>query len=107
NGNPSSESAGVSIKGSPTFRSLIIQSKNDKAHTVNFDDDVTVTKLVTIGASTSNRLAINNINDRIFILPTGSTTYGQNTNMTVQAVSNIFYDDPDFNCYIGSNSITN
>ena len=103
------------ISGSPTFRSLIIQSKNSAAHTVNFDDDVYVNKLVVTGASSSNKLTIENDNGKCFIFgetntaigeTKTATTYGQFVHMNMQAVSNIFYDDPVNPTYIGSNSTT-
>lgn len=93
------------ILGSPTFRSLIIQSKNSAAHTVNFDDGavVTINKFVGIGSSLGNRLTINGANDYItgvLSIPDGGSVYGQYLAMgcTADATSST----PQ---YIGSNSI--
>lgn len=103
------DSSSVNITGSPTFRLLDIRSANSAAHTVNFDDDVYVSKLIAIGSSSGNKLTINNDNSKCFVFGESNTatTYGQFVNMAMQAVSNIFYDDPVNPTYIGSNSITN
>lgn len=97
------------ITGSPTFRLLDIRSANSAAHTVSFDDDVYVNKLVVIGQSVSSRLTVNNTDGKCFIFGEDNiaTTYGQFVDMRMQAASNIYYDDPTNPTYIGNNSITN
>lgn len=72
----------LDITGSPTFRSLIIQSRNSAAHTVNFDSGATITtnKFVAIGSSESNRLSLTGSNTSIE-LDESSTSYGQNVSI--------------------------
>lgn len=108
-GSSGSYSAFLNITGSPTFRLLDIRSTNSAAHTVTFDDDVYVSKLIAIGSSSGNKLTIENTNSKCFIFGESNTatTYGQFVAMAMQAVSNTFYDDPVNPTYIGSNSTTN
>lgn len=52
------------ITGNPTFRSLIIQSKNSAAHTVQLDTGygwIGADKLILIGSSASNKLSVNDL----------------------------------------------
>lgn len=93
------------ITGSPTFRSLIIQSKNSAAHTVNFDGNIQVDKFIAIGSSTSNRLTLNAPSPMII----GDdylkgTVYGQFVNMGANVLT---YDSALSYSYIGSNSVDN
>lgn len=102
----------LTITGSPTFRSLIIQSKNSAAHTVKIDDGATleVDKFVAIGSSPSNRLAIDvqsgvsGLNSGFIKFRDGGTCYGQNVAMKFifASVSGTGFKNP----YIGSNSTT-
>ncbi|NCD15370.1 MAG: hypothetical protein EOL92_09105, partial [Bacteroidia bacterium] len=51
----------LGLSGSPTFRSLIIQSKNSAAHTVKLEPhygSITVKHLYLVGSSTANRLTL-------------------------------------------------
>ena len=74
----------LNITGSPTFRSLIIQSKNSAAHEVQFDDDISVSKFIAIGSSSANKLNLSTIKyagpgfsaSYINFQP-GGTSYGQ------------------------------
>lgn len=109
------ENSPFNITGSPTFRSLIIQSKNNAAHTVQFDDfsSIYFDKFVGIGSSPSSRLTVkgqSDDDDDTVIFATrqigGGSIYGQNLNMRV------YYDNVDgpggevhTPPYIGSNSI--
>lgn len=78
----------VNITGSPTFRSLTIQSKNSAAHTVNFDSGATITtnKFVAIGSSSSNKLTIKpSSGSSTIALSSGGSSYGQFVDMQVSA----------------------
>lgn len=78
----------INITGSPTFRSLIIQSKNSAAHTVNFDSGATITtnKLVAIGSSSSNKLTVKPLSGSSTIaLSSGGSSYGQFVDMQASA----------------------
>ena len=99
------KSTTFNITGSPTFRSLIIQSKNSAAHTVEFDNSVNISveKLVLIGASSSNKLTIQpqtypgNVNYFINV----DSSYGQFVNIVYTGGTAKVYGQ---NLYIGSNS---
>lgn len=95
------------ITGSPTFRSLTIQSKNSAAHTVNFDDGASVytSMLIAIGSSTANRLRLGtgstNLINTSLSVASGGTVYGQFINIdgfSAVGATNVPH-------YIGSNSI--
>lgn len=111
-GSSGSDSTTLSITGSPTFRSLIIQSKNSAAHTVNFDDSATVTtnKLVAIGSSSSNRLTIKSSGSPAYIqFISGGSSYGQyvnndGTNPVFTSGATTVYGG-NVPTYLGSNSI--
>lgn len=103
-GQETSNSITLNITGYPAFRSLIIQSKNSAAHTVNLDDgtSILVDKFIAIGSSTANKLTIKSetgetpaiIGEKIY--GTGSS-YGQSV-----AMQDVL---PNFSKpYIGSNS---
>lgn len=98
------------ITGSPTFRSLIIQSKNSAAHTVNFEDysDIRINqKFIGIGSSTSNRLLFRQPGDFsnvFFTFSPEATSYGQNLDLG----SGFYPDDLGLGggpYYIGSTSV--
>lgn len=97
----------LDIKGSPTFRSIIVQSKNSAAHTVTFDSNpsATVSKFVAIGSSSASKLTIENsygmgVGAPLNFLSNGSS-YGQYVNMT-----NVYAGgSSDVPKYIGSNSV--
>ena len=97
----------LQITGSPTFRSLIIQSKNSAAHTVNFDGWTTVNKLVAVGSSASNRLTLQSTHygemTHYLAVDEGGTTYGQFVNMRYGFEPH--GADIMNSAYIGSNSI--
>lgn len=101
----SANSVTANITGSPTFRSLIIQSKNSAAHTVNFDGNVQVDKLVMIGSSISNRLALS-ASSAIILGDTDlqGTVYGQFVDMGANVIT---YESAQGYSYIGSNSVDN
>lgn len=111
-GQGTSNSATLHITGSPNFRSLVIQSKNSAAHTVDFEDGATVNvpKLVAIGSSSSNRLKIDGTSDAFLTTGyTASTFYGQNINLTNWDLSEYFYasaPDSEVQMYMGTGSIT-
>ncbi len=95
--------------GSPTFRSLIIQSKNSAAHTVNLDTNaqITLDKLVAVGSSTSNRLDINGDGAQ-FNFTSGGTSYGQYVDMGSAPMSNgVIQTGLSQDAYIGINSTGN
>lgn len=101
----------TNITGSPTFRSLIIQSKNSAAHTVNIGSNTLNTqKFIAIGSSASNRLTITNggaeFPGTIGNTYDGSSScYGANLNI----VSVDYLDDEATGeplGYIGSSSVT-
>lgn len=108
-GDQSGTSESIYVHGSPTFRSLTIQSKNSAAHTVNFDDgaNITLDKLVLIGSSPSNRLKITeelDASDSVqFTFSDNATVYGQNINMWA---GRSYPENPNVPLYIGSNSIS-
>lgn len=103
------------MSGSPTFRSLIIQSKNSAAHTVNFYNgaEVKSEKLILIGSSSINKLtidvagALDPLNDYMWLSPASaaSTTYGQFVTMggNGSTYANM-YTSLNINPYMGSNS---
>lgn len=67
----------VNLSGSPTFRSLIIQSKNSAAHTVNFDASATVTVNTTftgLGTSTGNISLLSATSGTAFNIASSGTT---------------------------------
>lgn len=100
--NGSSET--VSITGSPTFRSLIIQSKNTAAHSVFLDNAATITtnKLVAIGSSSTNKLTIAPATGSATInFTTDGSSYGQYVNVVVAATGT------GVTKYIGSSSTVN
>lgn len=108
-----SQSFGFNITGSPTFRSLIIQSKNSAAHTVNVEETVKADKYVLIGSSVANRLTLNGNGTGMFVVDdpnadgnTTATSYGQYVDTgDVPIYTSALYD---FNqAYIGNNSIGN
>lgn len=78
----------IGILGSPTFRSLIIQSKNSAAHTVNLGASATITtdKLVAIGSSSSNKLTIKpSSGSSTIAFNPGGSSYGQFVDMQASA----------------------
>lgn len=96
----------LNITGSPTFRSLIIQSKNSAAHTVNFDSGATVSvdKFIVIGSGSSNKIILQPSS-----YPSGTTTI-QNVNSSYGQyahLKNVIGSPKTFgaNLYIGSNSV--
>lgn len=109
-GQGTSNSATLNMTGSPVFRSLIVQSKNSAAHTINFDDGATINvqKLVVIGSSSSNRLKLDGTDEAYLI--TGyarSTFYGQNINLTNWDMSEYMYDSSpgsEVQMYMGTGS---
>lgn len=97
------------IEGSPTFRSLIIQSKNSAAHTVNFDGgDFNIDKFIAIGSSSSNRLKlVNYVGTNYFSINNNGSVFGQYVDMSdfeVTVTKDGWSDDFE-QAYIGSNSI--
>lgn len=103
----------VNVTGSPTFRSLIIQSKNSAAHTVNFDVDAssgstaTVDKLIAIGSSPISKLTLagktgGTAGYSTFQFSQYGTSFGQNINL-VNLVSNT-QGPTHIPAYIGSSS---
>ena len=73
----STNSVKLEILGSPTFRSLIIQSKNSAAHTVNFDAGATVTVNTTftgLGTSTGNISLLSATSGTAFNIASSGTT---------------------------------
>ena len=87
-GTANSTPAVVKLGGSPTFRSLIIQSKNSAAHTVNFDSGATITtnKFVAIGSSSSSKLTVKpSSGSSTIALSSGGSTYGQFVDMQASA----------------------
>lgn len=96
-----SNSTTLSITGNPTFRSLTIQSKNSAAHTVVLDD-MTVSKFVAIGSSSSSKLAITNPDFHPAInFTTNGSSYGQNVD-----ISYVDATGAGVPKYIGSNSVS-
>ena len=106
----------LAITGSPTFRSLTIQSKNSAAHTVNFESLSTVTadKFIAIGSSSSNKLTLKSSGAGLaqLIMPekTG-TMYGQYVQVGISGDDDsrfVFNPTPDSESasgYIGSESV--
>src|SRR5690606_28772727 len=102
----------LNITGSPTFRNLIIQSKNNAAHTVVFDDyaNVYTKKFVAIGSSASNRLKIVNQsavsdpdNDYMAGFLYIDTSYGKSVDMRL--FSGDYTATESMRPYIGSDSL--
>ena len=86
--NMSGTNEALNITGSPIFRSLVIQSNNSAAHTVNFGSGATVTtnKFVAIGSSSSNKLIVKpSAGSSTIALSSGGSTYGQFVDMQVSA----------------------
>ena len=98
----------LNLTGSPTFRSLTIQSKNSAAHTVDFQGDVTIGgKFVAIGSSASNKLTLTESTARLILFKSGSTSYGQFVYADIEAQSaEVMNAAPPIPAYIGSNSTT-
>lgn len=102
----------LQISGSPTFRSLIIQSKNSAAHTVNFDGGVTVnvSKFLAIGTSSSNRLTLKTSSAPFYIkFAANGSSYGQF--VSIDGANPIFISGSvaqyggTVKTYLGSNSV--
>lgn len=96
----------LNITGSPTFRSLVIQSKNSAAHTVNFDagvSEVTFDKLIAVGSSSSNKLSFVGGSQTDLVAESNGSVYGQNLSMTDV---NFGYNGSETPAYIGSGSTT-
>jgi len=108
NGLTNGGSSTLDITGSPTFRSLIIQSKNSAAHTVNFDGSgatITVDKFVAVGSSSSNKLSLDSTNAGTFIEFTeNATCYGQYVSINDSNISPSMPSGANTPLYIGSNS---
>lgn len=101
-----SASATIGVYGSPTFRSLIIQSKNSAAHTVNIEDWQTLTcdKFVALGTS-SGRLTFDYTDgdmDGFIEITDNGTCYGQHLYMA--GVAPVLPANDNVKYYIGSNS---
>lgn len=102
----------LDITGSPTFRSLIIQSKNSAAHTVSFPDigssPLKFEKLVAIGSSTTNRLKLSGggMGSGFYYNSRSASSYGQFLN--ISGIAPLYAGSPgDFIArYIGLNSIS-
>lgn len=97
------------ITGSPTFRSLVIQSKNSAAHTVNFANaNMSLDKLILIGSSSSNKLTINAEDagggEVDFNLGSSGTSYGQFVTFTASGMLTSIGASGTGPLYIGSNS---
>lgn len=82
-GNNNSSSVTLGLGGSPIFRSLIIQSKNSAAHTVNFDSGSTITasKFIALGSSVSNKLTLGSGSYSVLNMQANGTCYGQYVNI--------------------------
>ena len=94
------------IYGSPTFRSLIIQSKNSAAHTVKFDGYITLDKFVAVGSSTSNRLKLLGNGSSGLNFNSSGSCYGQYLQISEpDDVTTELYSG-GVPLYIGANSIT-
>lgn len=96
----------ATITGSPTFRSLTIQSKNSSAHTVNVSGRIKTDKFIGMGSSSANKLVING--DQYvpggvapFELTNSGTSYGQYLDLRSVFISN----SPNSVPYAGSNSV--
>lgn len=106
-----SSTTSLDIIGSPTFRSLIIQSKNSAAHTVNFSNgedasQISLGKFVAIGSSPSNRLTLtSDFMASISPSRSGATVYGQNIHLE-RVYADGWVNGEDGPTYIGSNSTT-
>lgn len=91
----------LSITGSPTFRSLIIQSKNSEAHTVIFDgggSGMDVDKLIMVGSSSANKLTLTTTSGDHYVgVSSAGSSYGQ-----FVAMNNVW--SAFGSNYIGSNS---
>lgn len=78
----------IDITGSPTFRTLIIESKNSWEHTVDFDNGATITtnKFVAIGSSSSYKLTVKpSSGSSTIALSSGGSSYGQFVDMQASA----------------------
>ena len=96
-------SATLNVTGSPTFRSLIIQSKSSSAHTVNFDSGSTITTrhFRAVGSSSGNRLKLGNGVASNLSIQLNGTSYGQFVNIDGLGGTG----SANVPHYIGSNSI--
>ena len=106
-----SDSNQVNITGSPTFRSLIIQSKNSAAHTVQGNGEWQVDKFVAIGSSSSSRLTLGSIPGYLCSLKVKDlntfSVYGQYVVPGIGIVTPSGGTLPSgYPTYIGSNSIS-
>lgn len=98
-GSGGSSAVAFSIMNSPTFRSLIIQSKNSAAHTVNLGGGIfNVNKLIAIGSSASNKLTIDGDGG---VMGVYESSYGQYVSLVDLEGDNGASMTP---LYIGSNS---
>lgn len=98
----------LNITGSPTFRSLTIQSKNSAAHTVNVSGDITLDKFIGIGSSHSNRLKVTD-NGNLYAInfTDNATSYGQFLNMDIEPHMASNFNAPlSIPPYIGNGSIS-
>ena len=107
----STYSAVMNITGSPTFRSLIIQSKNSAAHTVQGNGEWQVDKFVAIGSSSSSRLTLGSIPGYLCSLKVKDlntfSVYGQYVVPGIGIVTPSGGTLPSgYPTYIGSNSIS-
>ena len=95
----------VNITGSPTFRSLMIQSKNSAAHTVTFDEGAAITtqKFVAIGSSAANKLTLNQDASGFVNFNISNSSYGQHLTLSRINTTTPTGSAPK---YIGSNSET-
>lgn len=101
-GASSPDSVGLNITGNPTFRSLIIQSKNSAAHTVNFDGNPAVNKLVAIGSSSINKLKLTAPDGSYIDQSSSATSYGQFVDMNNLSSIDGMYGGIQ---YLGANSV--
>ena len=95
-------STNFDVYGSPTLRSLIVRSKNNAAHIMNFNGDyVLLDKFVAIGSSSSNKLSLTTTNETVLTgFDETSSCYGQHLIVDIEGEKG----HPSAKLYIGSNS---
>lgn len=105
--------ATLNITGSPTFRTLDIRSANSAAHTVNFDGDITLAKLVALGSSSAGRLTLRRGDNNPdlyanFKFTDDGSSYGQyvvTDSLEAERATGPEDEPPLFPVYIGANSV--
>lgn len=102
----SDSEASLNVTGSPTFRSLVIQSRNSAAHTVYLLGGVNkVTTLIAVGSSASQRLTLDASETGGVYMAADGSVYGQYLNLQNVPISDYDTLESISWAYGGSNSV--